>query len=117
MPLLPGITDGEEDLDTLAYASSQAGAAWFSASVLFLMPSSREQFLPFLRREFPHLARRYEGFYGGGRVYPPETYRREIAARVAALRKKYGLSLRLPEATHKEVSPPQQLNMSWAPST
>jgi DNA repair photolyase len=116
MPLLPGITDGEEDLDALARAASQAGAAWFGASVLFLMPSSREQFLPFLRKKFPQLARQYQELYGGGRAYPPEEYRREIAARVAALRRKYRLASRLPEVAHKGTAPMQQLTLVWAPA-
>jgi DNA repair photolyase len=117
MPLLPGITDGEEDLTALARGASQAGAGWFGASVLFLMPASREQFLPFLRKKFPQLARRYQEFYGGGRVYPPEAYRREIAERVAALRKKYNLSKRLPDAHSKGAPPsPRQLTMAWAPA-
>lgn len=116
MPLLPGITDGEDDLDALARRASEAGAGWFGASVLFLMPSSRQQFLPFLQEKFPQLARRYQEFYGGNGVYPPEEYRREIAQHVAALRKKYGLASRPPEAAHKGESPARQLTMAWAPA-
>jgi DNA repair photolyase len=115
IPVLPGITDGQEDLDALARGASAAGAGWFGAGVLFLMPSSREQFLPFLRKKFPQLARRYDEFYGGGRVYPPEEYRREIAQRVDVLRKKYNLSKLVREARSKSALPQQQLTMAWAP--
>ena len=93
MPVLPGITDREEDLDALARAARDAGAQWFAASVLFLMPSSQKQFLPFLDAKFPKLARRYREWYSR-EAYAPETYRQEISARVAALRKKYGLGVR-----------------------
>jgi DNA repair photolyase len=93
MPVLPGITDGEEDLDAIARAARDAGAQWFAASVLFLMPSSQKQFLPFLDEQFPRLARRYREWYSR-EAYAPEDYRREISARVAALRKKYGLGVR-----------------------
>jgi DNA repair photolyase len=93
MPILPGITDREEDLDTLARAARDAGAQWFAASVLFLMPSAQKQFLPFLDAKFPKLARRYREWFSRA-AYAPETYRREISARVAALRKKYGLGVR-----------------------
>ena len=31
--------------------ASRAGAGWFGAGVLFLMPASREQFLPFLQKK------------------------------------------------------------------
>jgi DNA repair photolyase len=93
MPVLPGITDREEDLDALARAARDAGAQWFAASVLFLMPSSQKQFFPFLDAKFPKLARRYREWYSR-EAYAPETYRKEISERVAALRKKYGLGVR-----------------------
>ena len=93
MPVLPGITDREEDLDALARAARDAGAQWFTASVLFLMPSAQKQFLPFLDAKFPKLARRYRDWYSHA-AYAPEAYRQEISARVTALRKKYGLGVR-----------------------
>jgi DNA repair photolyase len=94
MPVLPGITDREDDLDALARASRDAGAQWFAASVLFLMPSAQKQFLPFLDAKFPKLAGRYREWYTRA-VYAPEAYRKEISARVGALRRKYGLGVRL----------------------
>src|SRR5882672_7113026 len=93
MPVLPGITDREEDLDALARAARDAGAQWFAASVLFLMPSAQKQFLPFLDSKFPKLARRYREWFSRSN-YAPETYRREMSARIAALRKKYNLGSR-----------------------
>jgi DNA repair photolyase len=93
MPVLPGITDREEDLDGLAAAARDAGAQWFAASVLFLMPSAQKQFLPFLDAKFPKLARRYREWFSR-EAYAPEAYRKEISARVRALRTKYGLGVR-----------------------
>src|ERR1700719_393553 len=89
MPVLPGLTDGEKDLDILAREARDAGANWFAASVLFLMPSSRKQFFPFLAERFPRLARRYQDWYAR-EGYAPEAYRAEIAARIASLRQRYG---------------------------
>jgi hypothetical protein len=57
------------------------------------MPSAQKQFLPFLDAKFPKLARRYRDWFSR-EAYAPETYRREISARAAALRKKYGLGVR-----------------------
>ena len=99
MPVLPGITDREEDLDALARAARDAGAQWFAASVLFLMPSAQKQFLPFLDAKFPKLARRYREWFSKS-SYAPETYRREISARVAALRRKYNLGARPVQSTN-----------------
>ena len=93
MPILPGITDGREDLDALARAARDAGAQWFGASVSFLMPAAQKQFFPFLDAKFPKLARRYREWFSRSN-HVPETYRQEMMARVAALRKKYGLGSR-----------------------
>jgi DNA repair photolyase len=93
MPILPGITDGEEDLDALARAARDAGARWFAGSVLFLMPSAQKQFLPFLDAKFPKLAKRYREWFSR-EAYAPEEYRQKIAERIRALRTKYGLGTR-----------------------
>ncbi len=114
MPVLPGLTDGEKDLEALAHAAREADAKWFSASVLFLMPSARAQFLPFLEKKFPRLARQYRDWYGRA-AYPPEEYRREIARRVAALRNKYNLVAWPPETERKRAPANEQLAMAWAP--
>src|SRR5271163_2180468 len=45
MPILPGITDGEEDLEALARGARDAGAQWLAGRVLFLMPASLKQFM------------------------------------------------------------------------
>ena len=93
MPILPGLTDREEDLDALARKVSDTGAQWFAANVLFLMPSSLKQFLPFLEAKFPKLVKRYGAWYGRyGNA--PEDYRKEIAERVEKLRRKYRLGSR-----------------------
>ncbi len=93
MPIVPGITDGEEALDALARAARDAGAMWFAGRVLFLMPSALKQFIPFIEAKFPKLARRYkETYVANGNA--PEAYRHEISSRVERLRKKYGFDVR-----------------------
>jgi DNA repair photolyase len=112
MPVLPGLTDSEKDLEALAAAVSKAGAQWFAANVLFLMPASLKQFLPFLEAKFPKLVKRYGAWYGRyGNA--PEDYRKEIAERVERLRRKYGLGSR-PDRTGTQAwhSPQLQLGLS-----
>jgi DNA repair photolyase len=106
MPILPGITDGEEDLDALACATREAGAEWFAARVLFLMPAAAKQFLPFVKTKFPKLARRYLEWYTN-RADAPESYRREISERVERLRKKYGFDVRPDRSPNKSWQSPQ----------
>jgi DNA repair photolyase len=92
-PLLPGITDGEGELEAVAAAAKEAGAQWFFSGVLFLMPSSAKQFLPFVREKFPRLARQYGQWYAKN-GYAPEEYRRQASERVARIRRKYGFESR-----------------------
>lgn len=106
MPVLPGLTDRKEDLETLARAARDVGACWFAANVLFLMPASRKQFLPFLEEKFPRLARRYQEWYAKS-GYAPESYRAEIAERFAHLRRKYGLETR-PEPPEPKSAPVEE---------
>lgn len=105
MPILPGITDREEDLEALACAARDARALWLLGNVLFLMPSSQKQFLPFLEEKFPRLARQYRDWYAKNRN-APESYRREIATRMECLRAKYGLNPR-PEPLWPTTPSPQ----------
>src|SRR5579864_6031277 len=106
MPVLPGLTDRTPDLEILARAARDAGACWFAANVLFLMPASRKTFLPFLAEKFPRLARRYEDWYARS-GYAPESYRKEIAERFAYLRKKYDLETR-PEVQERRSAYAQE---------
>ncbi len=106
MPILPGLTDREEDLEKLAIGARDAGAQWFAGRVLFLMPSSWKAFLAFLQPKFPKLAKRYHEWYKGYGDMPKE-YRSEMAARFAELRSKYGLGSRPQLPLEKSWHSPQ----------
>ncbi len=110
-PLLPGITDREGELEALAAAAKEAGALWIHSGVLFLMPSSAKQFLPFLREKFPRLVRQYESWYSRN-AYAPEPYRQKIAARLQRIKTNLGLTLRPWEELRRPVLPTPQLSLA-----
>ncbi len=110
-PLIPGITDSEADLDALAKAARDSGAQWFWSGVLFLMPSSAKQFLPFVRDRFPRLAKQYEEWFSST-AYAPEDYRRKMSERVAMLKTKYGFSSR-PRTESAKRCLSEQLSLAW----
>ena len=115
MPVLPGITDREADLEAIAAGARDAGALWFAANVLFLMPSSQKQFLPFIAEKFPRLLAKYEEWYvrSGG---SPQAYRDEITQRIRALRQKYGLgSMPVIPSRQAKSSPQMCLDLSPGP--
>jgi DNA repair photolyase len=111
MPILPGITDSEEDLDSLARGARDAGAQWLAGRVLFLMPTSLKQFMPFLDEKFPKLSKRYREWYGRYENVP-ETYRKEIAARVEKVRRKYDLGVRTRTDESRAWKSPQ-MQLVW----
>lgn len=110
-PLLPGITDGEGELEAVAAAAKKAGAQWFFSGVLFLMPSSAKQFLPFVREKFPRLAKQYGQWYAKN-GYAPEEYRRKASERVARIRQKYGFRSR-PWVEVARNTSCAQLSLTW----
>src|SRR5712692_7431949 len=110
-PLIPGITDRDGDLEAVAEAAKEAGAQWFFSGVLFLMPSSAKQFLPFVREKFPRLAKQYDEWYAKN-GYAPEEYRKKASQRVARIREKFGFAAR-PWVENKHTTPCAQLRLGW----
>jgi DNA repair photolyase len=108
-PLLPGINDGE--LEEVAAAAKAAGAQWFYSGVLFLMPASAKQFLPFIRAKFPKLAKQYEQWYAKN-GYAPEEYRKKVSERVRRIREKFGFASRPWEGMRANAAP-AQMSLGW----
>jgi DNA repair photolyase len=63
MPVLPGITDGPEQLDELVRTVAERGATYVNACALRLQSAARKRYLPFIEQEFPELAARYHSTY------------------------------------------------------
>jgi DNA repair photolyase len=114
-PLIPGLTDREGELEAVAEAAHKAGAQWFWSGVLFLMPSSAKQFLPFIREKFPRLTKQYEDWYTK-EAYAPEKYRKQIAERVARLKQRYGFDSR-PQRDTQRTASCAQLKLGWGAAT
>jgi len=105
------MTDREGELEAVAAAAKNAGAQWFFSNVLFLMPSSAKQFLPFVREKFPKLAKQYQEWYAEN-GYAPEEYRKRMAQRVAKIRQEYGFVTRPWEERTRMTKRPQ-LSLGW----
>ncbi len=90
-PVMPLLTDSEENLDRVAAAARAAGATFLGAGPLFLKPCSKQVFLPFLERHYPELVPEYErlfrtsAFLGGA-------YKEELRERARRIRARHGLA-------------------------
>jgi DNA repair photolyase len=74
-PILPGVSDSDEQLRSVVGACVAAGAVSVSAIYLHLRPGVREHFLGWLRPRHPELAESYERRYRGAYLPGPEQQR------------------------------------------
>jgi DNA repair photolyase len=100
-PVLPGLSDGPEQLDAVVRACVEAGAASISTVLLHLRPGVREVFLSRLADTHPHLVpeirRRYRD-----RAYAPKADQQALAAQVRELVRAHG-------GTHAERGDPEHM--------
>jgi DNA repair photolyase len=93
-PLVPGITTSRSGLDATLAAIAAHGAAFVGANVLHLEGGTRDHFLAFLAREYPHLVDGYARLYANGAKRVPHAYTRAVQDAVAEARDAVGLSSR-----------------------
>ena len=89
-PILPGLTDSEENLEEVVREAAQRGAHYIAPNVLHLKPGAREWFLPLLRESYPHLTPEYQRLYRRG-AYAPRAYTEGVVGLVQRLRERWGL--------------------------
>jgi DNA repair photolyase len=76
-PILPYLTDSDEQLERLITEISAAGATGISGMALHLRPGAREWFFRWLRREHPDLVPAYQRLYARG-AYVQKPYAEEL---------------------------------------
>jgi DNA repair photolyase len=89
-PVLPYLTDSDDQLESTVAAVAATGAPYVSPIVLHLRPGAREWWQAWMRRERPDLLPRYRALYGE-RSDTPKAYQHEITAKVRALADRYGV--------------------------
>jgi len=88
-PILPGLSDGEEQIDEVVGAVLQAGAVSVGSVLLHLRPGVRELVFAWLQRERPDLVPHYERLYRGG-AYAPKAERERVSQLVQAAVRRHG---------------------------
>lgn len=112
-PIIPGISDGPDQLEAVVKGAVEAGADRITPIVLHLRPGVREQFLPWLQRERPDLLARYQRLYT--RSYAPKAEQQRISRLLYRLADRHGGNRgrrvrgeqRLPTPSPAPASPPQ----------
>ena len=111
-PILPGLSDGPEQLAETVRAARQAGAHHIWAAVLHLRPGTREHFLEALARDWPSESARYERLYAGrsylpaSETAPVRDTRRRARARARERRQACASAAAGADAAHPRLTPP-----------
>jgi len=92
-PVLPLITDSEQNLEAVAKAAKEAGADQFGANVLFLQPAAQRVFFPFVAEKFPQHLGRYRASFAKG-AYLRGAYPERIRNLVNDIRSRIGIPTR-----------------------
>jgi DNA repair photolyase len=107
-PVLPLMTDSEDNLERVARCAKDAGADQFGANVLFLKPCAQKVFFPFLEAKFPQYFSRYCRGYAS-QAYLKGAYPERIRKRVEEIRQRVGIGRRDLERTNPPQPPQSQL--------
>ena len=90
MPIIPYITDSEENFDRLFRQASQCNVDYVLPGTLYLRGTTRNHFFTFVEKEFPEESEEIKSLYktgGAGKEYKTELYKM-----VNRLRDQYNLS-------------------------
>jgi DNA repair photolyase len=108
-PILPMITDSDEQLDHILGEVATAGAGGATIFALHLRPGAREWFLRYLGSHHPQLVDAYAELYRKG-SYVTRAYATDLARRSSVLLRKHGLDrkagmLRTPDTRQAAIPP------------
>jgi DNA repair photolyase len=101
-PVLPGLSDGADQLEAVVRACVDAGARSITPLMLHLRPGVREQYLGWLAGARPDLLSTHERLYP--RAYAPRQAQDELARLVASLVSRHGGRSAPPQDT-RDVTP------------
>ena len=94
IPLLPFISDTDEELEKIIAAAKQFGADYILVGGLTLFGNeerdSKQLYFRFLQNHYPHLLEKYEKMYGSV-FYPSWQYQNDLKKKTELLCKKYSI--------------------------
>jgi DNA repair photolyase len=91
-PVVPRFTTQPARLEATIRAIAEHGAAFMGANLLYLKGGTKDHFMGFLAREFPHLLDGYNRLYP--RAYAPAQYVAAVRSTIDALQKRYEVNRR-----------------------
>ncbi|MBW6457716.1 MAG: radical SAM protein [FCB group bacterium] len=105
MPILPFISDGEDNLRAIYSGAQESGAEYVITGLLNLRGPTRGHFLNFIKNTFPDLYPHYQEHYSSRHERAP--YRAAFYEMLSEIKKAYPLQRK----KHPRVFPEQQLEL------
>ena len=105
-PVVPGFTTQASKLEATIRAIAEHGAAFMGANLMYLKEGTRDHFMGFLRREFPHLVHSYNRLYPG--AYAKPEYATAVRGMIETLQQRYDLRRRRPRGEESIPSEPDE---------
>jgi DNA repair photolyase len=90
MPVVPGFTTQPSKLDATIKAVADHKAAFLGANVMYLKGGTRDHFMGFLAREFPHMVEGYDRLYAG--AYAAPDYVKQVRAMIEMCKGRHGMA-------------------------
>jgi len=103
-PVVPGFTTQTSKLEATVKAIADHGAAFMGANVMYLKEGTRDHFMGFLAREFPHMVDGYQRLYAG--AYAANDYVKTVRGLIDVLRNKHQVNQRAFRVEEKEEAAP-----------
>ena len=117
MPVVPGFTTQSSKLEATIKAVADHDAAFLGANVMYLKGGTKDHFMGFLAREFPHMVERYGRLYAG--AYAAPAYVKEVRDLIEMFKKRHSVAAN--NRDHDEPGPdetsdpgqPEQEKFAW----
>jgi DNA repair photolyase len=116
-PVVPGFTTQPARLEATIKAIADHGAAFMGANLMYLKGGTKEHFMGFLAREFPHMVAGYDRLYSG--AYARPDYAKSVRAIIDALQERHDVERRSsklpaqPQTDEEAGAPPEQPAFTW----
>lgn len=101
MPILPGVSDDDANLEAVVRWTAENGGQFVLAGSLTLADQQKDFFFSILQDQFPGLVETYRRWYPPGSYAPANYNWNRIALRIREFSRKYGIQDRMP----RPVSP------------
>jgi DNA repair photolyase len=110
-PILPGLSDGPDQIEAVVRAARDAGASHLWSGLLHLRDGTRQHFLDTLERYWPELLPRYLADYRTGPYLKPEKTK-PVQRTVSGLVSQFGLGSDRREFLAPPPAPPEPQQLS-----